>query len=384
MVLKKVIFSSIILLCTASIFSQQKDFWKDLMNTAFSNSLKVGEIEKEYSSALINKKEYDYQWFPQLQMALQNTFNGTRGDGLYVLNSEPNSEFTWITSPFTSFSISQKLPAYGSLSLSAGYGFNYSFDRKAFLQYPQIQFSINQYLLRSGLGKGNNVEYNLVKEQMNYYSLIYRKDLNAEIQNVLALLEKTDTLCAQEAYYKALVTEYESELETSKEKNLSGLQSNLQLHYANHKLSEAQDNLNDTIFEKENTLKELYILIPTINIETFQNHRNELKQIIGTLYEKIEPASQKIKKNFDSKIYENILQQYLYQYKNNEVNYAPEFYVTSSVSPNSSLTSYYSDWYKSLRIFKENKNPFDFSVSVGIRTRFELPQAYKLRKEIIF
>ena len=323
-----------------------------------------------------------YQWFPYLQFDLQNTFNAQRGDYLYVMNKTPSSELMWTTSPFASLSINQTLPGKGAVSLTAGYGFNYSMDYRAFLQYPQVKFTLNQYLGRGAFGITKNPEYLLMKEQTSYYSILYRRNLNSEVQNILSVIEQLDTLTAKEEFYQALANQYESGLDTAKEKNLSGLQSELQMHFASRQLSEAQNNLNQTSREKEELLKELCILLPDLDFSQVQENRTELQTIIYELYEQAEPDPQKIENNLDSALYSNILSQYLFQYQNTEIAYAPQFFISSSLSPDSSASSYYADWNKSLRIYTETKHPFDFSVTIGLQKSFEVPKAHSLRKEI--
>lgn len=357
-------------------------YWKDFFNTAFENSTKIKDIQKEYLNSIINKKQYDYKWFPTIFWGIQETLNSTRGDYIYVLNQTPDSERTLISSPLTSISITQTLPGNGTVSLAAGYGFNYSIDRRAFLQWPQVQLNLNQYLNRGAFGITRNPEYHFMQEQTAYYELIYRRNLNQEIQNILLLIQKADNLDAQENYYASLVDEYESELETSIEKNLAGTQSKLQIHYADHQLSQAKNNLNNTRTEKENVLKELFILNPKFNLRELNTQRNKLSRIISDIYYISEPSNEDIESNLQSQIYSSILKQYLFQYQTNEISFAPELFMTSSVTPNNNLNAYYSDWYKSFRIFKENKNSFDYSVTLGVRKNFEIPQARKKRKEI--
>ncbi|MCR5063879.1 MAG: hypothetical protein K6A89_11410 [Treponema sp.] len=390
MVLKK--FAAIILLlyflCSQNINAQDRNYWNHFFQTAFENSSEINDIKKDYISAIISKKQYDYHWFPNLQVALQNTTSASRGDYIPVLNKQnastntSASRLTWLTSPATSFAISQRLPGGGELAFGAGYGFNYSFEHKAFLQRPEIQLSLNQLLSRGAFGITKNPEYQLMKEQKEYSELVYKIKLNSELINILQLIKNADILYSQEQYYEALMKKYESELNTAKEKAASGMQSNLQTHYAEHQYSEAMQKLNDIRYEKDNIKKEIEILVPQFNFKDIDTNRIELIEMILKIYNSIEPIETEIENNSNVKIYSSILKQYLFQYRTNEINYAPEFFLNSSITPNSSVNANFSDWYKSFRIFKENKNPFDFSVTMGVRKKFEFPAAMKKRKEI--
>lgn len=374
----------IFLFCITSQFCfSQENYWSELFKTAFSNSSKVNEYKAEYLSTVINKKQYDYLWFPSLQTSLQNSLNASRGDYLRVLNQNTDPEITWVTSPSASISINQKLPGSGNFSLGTGYGFNYSLDHKAFIQWPQIQLGLNQKLSRGAFGITKNPEYLLMKEQMSYSTELYRRNLYSELQNILELIQKTDILNAQEAYYRALVIEYESELNTSREKQLSGMQSNLLTHYADHQYSESLNNLNNILHEKENVLNELKILIPDFSKEDLTNERSVFCEIIQNIYDRMCKTSSDVENNFEAKLFSSIQKQYLYQFQNNEINYAPELILSSSLNPDSNFTSYYSDWYKSFRVLKETPYPINFTFTIGIKKQFELPQAKKLRKEIL-
>ena len=280
MVLKKsvVIILTFYFLCTQDFNAQDRNYWNHFFQTAFENSTKINDIKKDYISAVISKKQYDYQWFPNLQLALQNTTSASRGDYIPVLNKQnastntSASKLNWLTSPATSFAISQRLPGGGEIALGAGYGFNYSFEHKAFLQRPEIQISLNQLLSWGAFGITKNPEYQLMKEQKQYSELVYKIKLNSELINILQLIKNADILYAQEHYYEALAKEYESELKTSKEKMYSGMQSNLQTHYAEHQYSEALRNLNSIHYEIDNIKKEIEILVPQFYLQDIENN----------------------------------------------------------------------------------------------------------------
>ena len=352
------------------------------MQTAFKNSTKVNEIKSDYISVLINKRQYDYQWFPSIQIGFQNSFNASRGDTLYLLNQASDSAITWTSTPSTYLSLNQKLPGKGYITLTTSYGFSYSIDHRLFLQWPQLQFSLSQKLSRGAFGITKNPEYQLVKEQLFYYTELYKQNLFNEIQNILDLIKRSDILDAEEQYYNSLLTEYESEMKTSKEKNRLGMQSNLETHYASHQYTEAQNYLNNLRSEKELLNQQLSLLIPEFNQKDLNIKRYELQNTLQVVYESLNKDSSGIEKNWNSILYYSVQRQYLYQHQDNETNFAPELFVTSSISPDGSFNAYYTDWFKSFRVLAERPYPLDFSVTMGIRKSFELPQAKKIRNEI--
>lgn len=382
MVLKKFLFSGIFFLGTLSLFSQENDYWQKLIQTAFENSEEVNKLKIDFLSTLVSKKQYDYQWFPQLQVSLQGNTNITRGDYIYILNQTSDSALTPVLSPFINFSLYQKLPGQGSLNLSTSYGFNYLPERNLFLQWPQISVSYNQYLGRGAFGIAGNPEYRLVNEQLYYSRLMYKRNLSSQIQEVLSLIQQIDIICAQEDYYDSLVKEYESELLTAQKKESSGMQSSLEAHYAKHQLSEASNNLSDIQYSKKQLLIQINILLPDFSQKDLTDRRHELHHLINSMYESVNKENQSLNKNIYNTLYSSILQQYHYQFQNSEINYAPSLVISSSLSPDGNFYAYYSDWYKSFRQLKETPYPINLTVSIGIQKNFELPGARKLRKEI--
>lgn len=382
---KKIIILYLQIFISISCYSQDTtdiSFWTKFFQTAFDNSKNVFNLKQEHNSTLISKKQYDYQWFPQLQVSLQETTTITRGDGIYLINQEPSSELATILTPFMNFSIIQKLPGQGSISLSTGYGFNYVADRNAFMQFPQINLNFSQYLGRGAFGITGNIDNKLINEKMDYTNLTFRKNLSSEIIRIFSLLQQYDELSAEENYYTSLVTQYKSELETAKQKEITGMQSKLQSHYANHQLTEALTKLEEIKTQNKHILKEIQILNPDFKLEQLKSERTKLKDFLNKLYLALDIKEESLNSNLDNEIYESMKKQLLLQFQVTENNYAPVLVISSTLNPNDSIFPYYSDWYKSFRIFKETDDPLTFSLSVGIQKSFEIPQARKIRKEI--
>ena len=135
MVLKKC-FPALVffMLLTNECYSQETDYWQKAIQTAFSNSPDVNEIKLEYNSAIINKKQYDYQWFPQFQVSIQETTTISSGKNYYLLNQESDSSYVHLLSPHLQLAFFQKLPGKGSIGLSTSYGLNYIAERNVFQQ----------------------------------------------------------------------------------------------------------------------------------------------------------------------------------------------------------------------------------------------------------
>lgn len=379
---KKTLFTGILLLFFNLSYSNENNYWQNLIQTAFSNSESINSIKLEYTTALINKKQFDYQWFPQLQVTLQGTSRLTRGDKINILNESADPSLTQILSPFVNFSIFQRLPGQGTLSLSGKYGFNYLPERNSFLQWPELSFSFSQYLGRGIFGITGNPEYNLMNEQFFYSQMMYKRNLNSQIRQVLSLVQRMDLLCAEEDYYNALVKEYESELKTAQKKEASGMQSTLEYHYANHQFTEASNALTELQYEKKQLAIQLGLILPDFNQDELKIQRYNLQNIINNLYKDSHIQKESLKNNVDNIIYKNILQQYLYNYQNKEINYAPSLVISTAISPDENIYGFFSDWSKSFRMLLETPYPINFSVSIGIQKNFELPGAKKLRKEI--
>ena len=381
--LKRKFFSlTLFVVLTNKCYSQNNDYWQKAIQTAFSNSPDVNEIKLDYNSAIINKKQYDYQWFPQFQVSIQGTTTVADGINYYLLNQESDSSYVHLLSPHLQLALFQKLPGKGSIGLISSYGFNFLAERNVFQQWPQINLNINQTLARGMMGIAGNPESRLINEQMYYSELNYKRKLNLQLYEILSLFQNIDFICSQEKYYLALVQEYDSELKTAYEKEKTGLQSSMESYYTKHQLTEAQSNLKDLQYQKQQCLNELILLIPNFNADVLSNQRNQLSSIINNLYETTNTQLQSLDSNLYSLIYSSVQKQYLYQFQNDETNYAPQLVISSSITPDGNMNAYYSDWYKSFRIFNESPNPLNFTLSIGIQKNFELPGAKKLRNEI--
>lgn len=371
------------MLLTNKCFSQNNYYWQKAIQTAFSNSPDVNEIKLEYNSVIINKKQYDYQWFPQFLASIQETTTVSGGKNYYLLNQESDSSYVHLFSPHLQLSFSQKLPGKGNIGLATSYGLNYLAERNVFQQWPQINLSVNQTLGRGMFGIAGNPESKLINEQMYYSQLNFKQKLNLQLYEILSLFQNIDFICSQEKYYLALVQEYDSELKTAYKKEKSGLQSTMESYYTKHQLTEVQSNLKDLQYQKQQCIKELILLIPDFNTDEFSNQRNELSSIINNLYETTNTQLQSVDSNIYSLIYSSVQKQYLYQFQNDESNYAPQLLLSSSITPDGNMNAYYSDWYKSFRIFNESPNPLNFTLSIGIQKNFEFPVARHIRKEIL-
>lgn len=380
MVLKKYL-PLLIYICTLSPCFASDNYWQNLFKTAFSNSSKVNEIEKNYISSYIYKKQNDYLWFPYFQLDLHQNLVENRGDYLYLQNQYSNKQNMWIFNPLVNFSISQKLPGNGSINFSAGYGFNYLIDRNVYLQLPQLQFNFSQNLGYGAFGITKNPERLLLNEQLSYSQLQYKKEILQQIHAILEIIQNYDNLRAEEKYYTALVSQYESELKTAQAKYDSGLQSNLETYYAQHQKTTYTKQLKDILSEKDELLKELKLLLPDFNEIELENNYSLLKQQISTLFNSIKIPE--VENNIDSRLYSNILNQQKYNYQIAENNFVPIFYITSNLSPDSNLYLYYGDWYKSFRNLLEFPYPLSFTTSIGIKINFESIKAKKLRKELL-
>ncbi|MBR4790461.1 MAG: hypothetical protein IK024_06170 [Treponema sp.] len=389
MVLKKkiLLFSLLSFSILNFVFSLETEFWQQTLQTAFSNSITINRIINEYSSTLIQKKQYDYSWFPVIQAGLQESLNIQRGDNLYVLNQTPDSSFKMLMSPAASLSVIQKLPGRGQLSFTADYAFSWLTEQNAFIQFPQLQLKLNQSLTRGAFGITKDTELLLIREQLSYSRLIMEKNLFEELKSIINLLSSADILLAQKDYYKALAEEYKSQASTAKNKEKSGLQSGLQSFYAEHQTVEAENKLNELSFKEKDLLKNLYLILPDFDIKQINDKRIELADLIQEISGKLtnyfhEEAEKLIEQNLDSQIYSNSLRQYNLQKKNEDKNSAPVLYFSSTLKTDNNFYNSYSDWFKSFRSLNQSPYPIDFSVAVGIQKTFELSSAKKLRNDI--
>ena len=382
MVLRRKTLSLLLFLFVNNWFySVENNYWQIILQEAFRNNPKVVQLKKDFASQIIYKKQNDYLWFPYIQLDLNQSIEGLRGDYVYIQNQYPSEENIWLFSPNSNLSINQKLPGNGFLSLSAGYGFNYSIKRNVFLQEPRIQFTFNQNLGYGAFGFTKNPEQQLLNEQVEYSYLFFSKELITQLQETLELLKDFDLLCAEQNYYSSLVTQYNAEVLTATEKKKNGLQSNLEAYYANHQYLNYKNQLNQIENQKVDLHNKIKLLIPNFNIIELENNRMELIQIVSALFNNIDTFN--IKENFDSQIYQNILLQQQLNFKVNEINYTPLFYITSTVYPDNNHYNLYSDWYKSFRNLIESPYPLRFETTIGLKINFEVPKAKKLRKELL-
>ena len=380
MVLKKYLMLLIIIYNLSPCLASD-NYWQNLFKTAFSNNPKVKEIEKNYISSYIYKKQNDYLWFPYFQLDLHQNIEETRGDYLYLQNQYSNNQNMWIFNPLINFSINQKLPGNGNINLSAGYGFNYLIDRNAYLQLPQFQFHFSQNLGFGSFGITKNPEKLLLNEQLSYSQLQYKKEILQQIHAILEIIQNYDNLRAEEKYYSALVLQYETELKTAQAKYDTGLQSNLETYYAQHQKTTYTKQLKDILSNKDKLLKEIELLFPDFNEDELENNYSLLKQQISTLFNSIKKPE--VENNIDSRLYTTILNQQKYNYQISENNFVPNFYITSNLTPDSNLYIYYGDLYKSFRNLLDFPYPLSFTTSVGIKINFESIKAKKLRKELL-
>lgn len=364
-------------------------WWPTTIQTAFSNSSKIASLINEYQSYVVQKKQYDYSWFPVIQTGIQNTFNLRRSDYLYVLNQTQvlDSEHTILMSPAATISIIQKLPGNGQISFKADYAFSYFPKKRAFIQYPNLELNFSQNLFRGAFGITKDPEILLLQEQLSYSRLLLENNLFEELKNIISLIASVDTFFSQEEYYKALSKQYESEAATAKEKNQSGLQSGLEAFYAAHQFVNTSDKLNNIIFDKDEVLTNLLLIVPDFDYTQMKSKRNDFKKLVLQIFNDLTPYLQNeesfnLSQNTESLLYTSLLNQYKFQFQNEGKQSSPVLYLSSSISPDNSFNSYYSDWYKSFRNLNERPYPFVFSFAVGIYKSFEIQKAKTFRKEI--
>ncbi|MBR5646295.1 MAG: hypothetical protein IKX23_06610 [Treponema sp.] len=384
MVLKKLFLITISILFLPSFLNARKSWWKNFIQTAFSNSNQVSEIKNSYANAVISKLQYKYSWFPKLLLETQASFTRTNGNSVSIINQEPDPSEEIIINPYTVISINQKMPGNGNLSFSVDYGFNYAMNRRVFLQNPSVQLSFNQNLGQGAFGIPDNPESRFMEEQFNYSKSLFEKQMLDEFYNIIFLIRNVDELTAEERYYEALTNQYKSEIETAALKAEKGMQSGLESFYAQYQYNESLNKLSIIKTNKEEAVKEISLLFSEYNWLELNEKRNELKEEIDIFFNKfknIDPMEY-IELNIESSLYKNIFNINLYQYQNNENNYSPVLFISSSARINNSLYYQYSDFYKSFRILNELENPYNISLTIGISKQFELPQAKTKRKTI--
>ena len=382
----------------------EKDYWTNLIQIAFQNDPKITELKSQYNSVLINKLQHDYSYIPTLNFTFQETLTKTSLASVNVLNSTASDQsLGLLLTPYLALSLNQKLPLNGQLSLSTEYAFNYSVEKDVYLQSPSITLSFSQVVSKGQWGMNKDPEGALINEQLNYYTLVYEKQMTEELLNILLLLENLDIISSEADYYSALVSQYESELKTAQEKKARGLSSDLETFYAEHEYLENLSHLHELVNEKQRVTSEVLLLLPDFDFTLFAEKKDELSEKITAVFDNLKNKSQAlsgenqeeysedtlityyenlIKNNTDSLLYKSMLDQYKYDFINTENRYAPAFYVSSSFGPNQNLNVYFSDFSKSFRVFTEHPYPVNLSLSIGFTKNFEFPKARLLRKEI--
>lgn len=378
--IKKTLTIFLYLLINVPFYAIENNYWQEIFQVSFVNNPRVAQLKKDYLSQIIYKKQNDYLWYPNIQFDLNQSIEELKGDYVYIRNQYPSEDNIWLFSPNSSLSINQKLPGNGVLSITAGYGFNYLVDRNVFLQNPRIQCSLNQNLGYGAFGLTKNPERQLLKKQVEYSRLYFTKELISQLKETFDLIKSFDLLCADQSYYSSMVTKYYAEVITATEKKNNGLQSNLETYYANHQYSNYKNQLNQIENQKTDLLNQIKLLIPSFNFFELENNRLILGQIISDLFNTKYILN--TEENFESQLYKNILSQQQLNYKINEINYTPLFYITSTLYPDSNHYNYYADWYKSFRNLIESPFPINFTTTAGLKIIFETHKAKKLRKEL--
>lgn len=358
----------------------EQNYWQELVNTAFKNNPEVVKIQSDYNSARIYKMQNDYSWFPVLQIDLPQNVNESRSDYLYIRNGTTSSENGFILNPNIRLAIYQKLPGNGSLSLTTGYGFYYLLNRRVFLQYPQINLNLEQTLAKGAFGLTKNPQTLLLNEQMEYAELNYKVQLFDQLQKIFNLISDYDNQQASILYYEAQYNQYESAYSTARNKNVQGMQSNLESYYAEHQLNVTKSDLAKTRLQFRKSQKEATLL--HLDLSDIDNQRNILFNLLNKFKTEKKNDTTDNSLTLERRLYENMLKQNLYSFQKEKLNYRPVFYINVSSSPNSDLYYYYSDFYRSLRDLVSSPYPVNINTSVGIKYNFELPKAAKLRKEL--
>lgn len=385
MVLKKnLLYSFIFLYIHFFSFSLENgSFWKKTFQLAFINNPTIINIHKNYVSTLNKKKQDDYLWLPYFQFNINQKFLDTRGDSFNYLNKYLNYERIQIYSPNINFSFTKKLPKNGSISLSTGYGFNYLINQNAYLQIPQFQLTFEQNIGFKFLTLFNTPpERQIIINEVEKAKLIFINQLIIQFQAILNLIQQIDIINSEIKYLLSLTNQYDTEVKTTNEKYLKGLQSSLETHYITHKYMESLNELETLVLQKENILNEIKIIIPTFEETDIEKNRIHLDNMINKIYKNILIEEQTIAENNDSKIFNNMLIQEDLNYKIKEINYLPTLYVETILLPDSNTYSNYTDWYKSFRNLIDYPYPINFQTKIGIKINFETKKAKNLRKEL--
>lgn len=359
-----------------SFFSSLSFCHDEIINSIRSSLEKnpgVQEIMNDFNSMKIYKKQYDYQWFPSLQLDFPESVTLSRGDSFAIMNQKPNPQHTIMLNPTVRLSLQQKLPGNGSFSISSGYRLYFLPERKYYLQLPFFSASINQTISKDSFKYGNNSEVQLIKVQMEYGIFDFRKKLFSQLKEFINLLSEYDILCSEISYYQAQVEFYTAKTNSAEEKNKNGLQSNLELYYARHSLQNNNQQLKNLEFQKNDISQKIQQLYDTFDFSMLDENRDFLMDFFDS--EKQDFVS-------DKKIYENIIMQNSLIYNQNELSFKPQFYFSAQVNPDTNIYYQYSDWNKSWRSLVSSPLPINVNSTIGLVINFELPKAKTMRKEI--
>lgn len=380
MVLKKKYFIILFSLFLYNV-NASENYWIKIVRTAFENNTEVTKSQNRYISSYINKRQIDYSWIPYFQLDFQQGFNNIRDDYIYVYNQYPNKEKTWILTPSINFSINQKLPGNGILSLSTVYGFNYIAEKNAFLQIPQIQLNLSQRLGNGAFGITKNLETLLLNEQLSYSKLVLFKEIYFQLQQLIHLFKQYDIICANKDYLSALVYQYETELFTAEQKKLQGLYSNLETYYIQHQKTNASKSLTDVSIERIEILNKILLLVHNFDENIFMNNRNSLMKSIDYFFSKISKDTL-LNDNFEILLYESSIKQQSFNFQINNNNFMPNFYISSVLATDSNIHTLYENWYKSFITLTEIPYSINLKTSIGINIKIENFKAKKIRKEL--
>ncbi len=220
------------------------------INSALERRPEVQKIKNDLLSVVIQKKQYDYQWIPVLQLDFPQNAALLRGDDFSVMNQKSSSKHMLMLEPAVKFSLQQKLPGNGSFSIYSTYDLNYLPERRAYLQNPSLGVSFAQTISTDSFMFGKNSEALLMKAQTSYKITNLKKSLYSELADFISLLAEYDSICAELAYNKAQVDFYSAKERAAGRKNKNGSQSNLEFFYARHSLQNFTWQLKKSNFAK--------------------------------------------------------------------------------------------------------------------------------------
>lgn len=388
---KRILVLCVSKILTATLFygnsnaSGNGNFWQKTVTQAFSNSKEIQELKNGKLSSIVYKKQNEYLWFPKLQFELLQSTGNTCGDYIYIQGQFPERENIWLLNPLLNLSITQKLPGNGKVSLSGTYGFSHIPGKNAFIQQPKIQLAYNQSLGHGILGIKKSAEWLLEEEKLTYSELYFTKNMILQLERIFTIIRDIDVTYAEENYHTALLKQYISESVTARKKNSGGMQSELEVYYAEHQTAKTKNQLTEISWRKTELLKEIHLLVPDFNEKLIPQKRQELGEIAKTLYlTSVQPDSEVtlIEENTDSQIFRNIIRQNNLRHQIQEFQFSPVLFSIASFITDANANSIYSDWNKSFRKLTETPILLNFSGSIGIRIIFEMPGEKRLRKEL--